>query len=47
MIFPYEGKSDILWQNTSGAVSIWQMDGTNATLGVLHTVNPSWHSGAG
>jgi hypothetical protein len=37
--------SDILWQNTNGAVSIWEMNGasviTNPTLAT--NPGPSWH----
>ena len=38
------GMSDLLWQNTSGEVAIWTMNGTSATAGTL-LGNPgtSWH----
>ena len=38
------GMSDLLWQNTSGEVAVWTMDGTNATAGtLLGNVGTSWH----
>jgi hypothetical protein len=40
--FNKDGKSDILWQNTSGATTIWQMNGGNATPGPVYNVDPSW-----
>ena len=42
--FNGDGKSDILWQNDSGAPAIWTMDGTTVTGGAILT-NPGsdWH----
>ncbi|HEX5499617.1 MAG TPA: VCBS repeat-containing protein, partial [Thermomicrobiales bacterium] len=44
--FNGDGMSDVLWQNDSGAVSIWEMNGTsvlsNPTLGV--NPGPAWHA---
>ena len=31
--FNDDGDSDILWQNTNGQVSIWEMNGTNVIGG--------------
>ena len=37
-------RSDILWQNTSGAVVIWEMNGTSVIGGAsLGNPGPSWH----
>jgi len=44
--FNGDGKSDIVWQNTTtGAVSLWFMDGTNfSQTGLLGgNGNPDWH----
>jgi hypothetical protein len=41
--FDGDGKSDIIWQNTSGTTTIWQMDSFNATGGPIYSVDPSWH----
>jgi hypothetical protein len=41
-----DGHSDILWQNEStGQVSIWEMNGTNVVGGGILTPNPgrTWH----
>jgi len=40
--------SDLLWQNDSGQVAIWQMNGTSVTGGGLAGPNPdpSWHAKA-
>jgi hypothetical protein len=27
--YNHDGKSDVLWQNSSGAVSVWEMNGTS------------------
>ena len=42
--FNDDGHSDILWQNTSGQVAIWEMNGTNEISGGLVGSNPgsSW-----
>jgi hypothetical protein len=38
------GKSDILWQNSSGAVAVWEMNGpsTIATV-IIANRGPTWH----
>jgi hypothetical protein len=41
--FNGDDNSDILWENPSIGVVIWQMDGTTATFGGIYTVDPSWH----
>ena len=39
-----DGYSDILWQNTSGEVYIWEMNGTSVIGGgSLGNPGPSWH----
>ena len=40
-----DGKSDILWQNSSGAVAVWEMNGTNpiATT-IIANPGPTWHA---
>ena len=40
------GYSDILWQNTDGAVAIWEMNGTTPAATALVGANPgpSWHA---
>ena len=42
--FPGNGKSDILWQNTSGQAAIWLMNGTTPTSEAVAGPNPgpSW-----
>jgi hypothetical protein len=42
--FNGDGKSDLLWQNTSGQVAIWEMDGTNVidSAKVGPNPGPSW-----
>ena len=42
--FNGDAKSDILWQNTNGATTIWQMNGTGATPGPVYNVDPSRHA---
>jgi hypothetical protein len=42
--FNGDRKSDILWQNTSGATTIWQMDRFNIIGGPIYDVDPSWHA---
>jgi hypothetical protein len=38
------GRSDILFQNTSGAVAIWEISGTTMTGGgTLANPSPTWH----
>ena len=42
--FNGDGKSDILWQNTNGAVAIWQMNGAKVIGGgLVGNPGPSWH----
>jgi hypothetical protein len=42
--FDGDGYSDILWQNTSGEVAIWEMNGTSVIGGAsLGNPGPSWH----
>jgi serralysin len=39
------GYSDILWQNDSGAVAIWEMNGTNFIGGgSAGNAGPTWHA---
>jgi hypothetical protein len=40
------GGSDILFQNTSGQISVWEMDGVTRTGGAIVSSNPgtSWHA---
>jgi hypothetical protein len=39
----FNGKADILFQNTNGSVAIWLMDGTTPTAEPLvQAVDPSW-----
>ena len=42
--FNGDGKSDILWQNTSGQAAIWEMNGTNiiASPALSPKPGPSW-----
>ena len=43
--FNGDGLSDILWQNSSGEVVIWEMNGTNVIgSGSLGNPGPSWHA---
>ena len=43
--FDGDGYSDILWQNTSGEVAIWEMNGTSVIGGGrLGNPGPSWHA---
>ena len=40
-----DGKSDILWQNSSGAVAVWEMNGTNAiATTIIANPGPTWHA---
>jgi FG-GAP-like repeat len=51
--FNADGKDDILWQNTNGAVAIWEMSGNNNTTAIkpngefniagTEFVGPTWH----
>jgi hypothetical protein len=42
--FDGDGYSDILWQNTSGEVAIWEMNGTSVIGGAsLGNPGSSWH----
>jgi hypothetical protein len=41
--FNGDGKADILWRNTNGAVVLWLMDGTNVTSSTLLLgAEPNW-----
>jgi uncharacterized repeat protein (TIGR03803 family) len=43
--FNADGYSDILWQNTSGEVAIWEMNGTSVIGGAdLGNPGPGWHT---
>jgi hypothetical protein len=43
--FNGDGRSDILWQNSSGAVAIWELNGTSIIGGgSLSNPGPSWHA---
>src|SRR5262249_37558489 len=42
--FPSFGNADILWQNDTGALAIWQMNGaTVSAIGALPNPGPTWH----
>jgi hypothetical protein len=48
--FDHDGKSDLLWRNSNGALAIWQMNGTAITVsgnitsgGVAVAPDASWH----
>ena len=42
--FNGDGFADILWQNSSGAVAIWEMNGTSLLDGaILANPGPTWH----
>ncbi|HVH78236.1 MAG TPA: FG-GAP repeat protein, partial [Stellaceae bacterium] len=42
--FNGDGKSDILFQNTDGTPSIWEMNGTSIIgVGALPNPSSSWH----
>jgi hypothetical protein len=47
--FNGDGHSDILWQNESGEIAIWELNGTSViTAANLGNPGPSWHAiGAG
>jgi serralysin len=43
--FNGDGFSDILWQNSSGAVAIWEMNGTNVIASAsIGNPGPAWHA---
>src|SRR5205814_62045 len=43
--FNGDGHADILWQNSSGEVAIWEMNGTSVIGGGnLGSPGPSWHA---
>jgi ELWxxDGT repeat protein len=43
--FNADGKSDLLWQNSSGAVAVWEMNGTNAiATTIIANPGPTWHA---
>jgi hypothetical protein len=40
-----DGKSDVLWKNSSGAVSVWEMNGTSLSAAAIlanPTTAPRW-----
>jgi len=40
-----DGKSDILWQNSSGAVAIWEMNGTSVLASAtIDNRGATWHA---
>jgi hypothetical protein len=40
-----DGKSDILWQNSSGAVAVWEMNGSSVFgSAILANPGPTWHA---
>jgi hypothetical protein len=40
-----DGRSDILWQNSSGAVGVWEMNGTTVLgAAILASPGPTWHA---
>jgi hypothetical protein len=42
--FNHDGKSDVLWQNSSGAVSVWEMNGTSlSAAAILANPGPTGH----
>ena len=44
--FGGDGKSDILWHNVNGQLSIWQMDGqTLVSAGAVVSIPPAWQIG--
>ena len=41
--FNGDGKSDLLWQNDSGQVAIWEMNGTTVIgAAAIGNPGPSW-----
>lgn len=39
------GKSDILWQNSNGAVAVWEMNGTSTiAAAIIANPGPTWHT---
>jgi hypothetical protein len=45
--FTRDGKADILWRNSSGDISLWQMNGTDiSSIGVVATADVSWQIAA-
>ncbi len=42
--FNHDGRSDILWQSSSGGAAIWEMNGTSL-IGSAGLANPgpTWH----
>ena len=42
--YNHDGRSDIVWQNSSGQASIWEMNGTTvAASAVVGNPGPTWH----
>ena len=43
--FNGDGFADILWQNSSGAVAIWEMNGaTPLATTIIGNPGPTWHA---
>jgi hypothetical protein len=43
--YNHDGRSDILFQNSSGAVDIWEMNGTSIVQSsLLPNPGPTWHA---
>jgi hypothetical protein len=43
--FNHDGKSDVQWQNSSGAVSVWEINGTSlSAAAILANPGPTWHN---
>jgi hypothetical protein len=43
--YNHDGKADILWQNSSGAVAVWEMNGTSVlAAATIANPGPTWHA---
>jgi hypothetical protein len=43
--YNHDGRSDILWQNSSGEVGTWEMNGTSVIgTAILGAPDPTWHA---
>ena len=43
--FNGDERADILWQNSSGAVAVWEMNGTNILAAArIANPGPTWHA---